>query len=92
MKKLQEYLEYQTQIALIIIGFALVYFGIYFFFEIKFLEDTYQMVQMKRYLRIVYDFGGKYTILTLLVLPGIIALVYGVKQFVDLKLENDSKL
>ncbi len=85
MEKLQKYLEYQTEIALIILGLALVVFGFYFYFDIKHLEETKKVIQMNRFLRIVYNLGGKYSILAFFEIFGMVVLFYSIKQLKDLK-------
>lgn len=92
MKKLKNILDYQTQIAIIVVGISLIIFGIYFFFEIISYEETNQVIQMNRMLRIIYDFGGKYCILVFFEILGIVTLFFGVKQLRELKSNEDETL
>jgi hypothetical protein len=84
MEKLKKYLEYQTAFALIVFGFALIIFGIYFFLEIKSAEQTGQVVQMKRIVRAIYNWGGKFTILFIFEIIGIMTLVSGIRQYKEI--------
>jgi uncharacterized membrane protein YidH (DUF202 family) len=92
MEKIKKYLEYQTAFALIVFGLALIVFGIYFFLEIKSAEETGQVVQMKRIVRAIYNLGGKFTILAIFEIIGIMTLVSGIRQFKEINSNSNKSL
>lgn len=80
MGKIENILEKQNKIWVFIIGLALIIGGFYFFFDMKTTEEAGQAVRMKRAFQYVYDFGGKYLILAIFEIVGIIALISGIQQ------------
>lgn len=76
----QYFLEKQRLFWLFVAGLALIIFGIYFFMEIQTAERNRETVRMNRIFRLIYDLGGKYTILALFEMVGLIAVISGIKQ------------
>lgn len=80
MSNLTKFLEKQNQIWTLIIGIALIAGGFYFFFYIKDFEDAGIEVSLPRYAKQLYKVGGKYTILAMFEIVGLIALISGIRQ------------
>ncbi len=66
--------EYQTILWTFVLGVVLIVFGFYQFFEISALEEAGKTVRMKKALEMIYNVGGKYTILAIFELIGLICL------------------
>lgn len=77
MKKI---LENQSIIWLIFLGISLIIFGIYTFLEIRTIEEEGGVFRTKKILQLIYNFGGKYTLLALFESIGIICVISGIKQ------------
>lgn len=73
-------LEKQKLFWLIAVGLALIIYGVYFFMEIKSIEENHGIVRMKRVFLLLYNLGGKYAILALFEIVGLITLIAGIKQ------------
>jgi len=80
MDKLKNILEKQNQIWVFLIGIALIIAGFYFFFHIQGLEEVGQEARFSRKIQWIYDYLGKYGILALFEIVGLIALVSGIRQ------------
>lgn len=80
MDKLKNILEKQNQIWVFLVGIALIIAGIYFFFHIQGLENAGQDVRFSRKIQWVYDILGKFGILAVFEIVGVIALISGIKQ------------
>lgn len=80
MSKLKNILEKQNQIWVILVGIALIVGGIYFFLDIQSKEIAGTEVRMKKILELIYNFGGKYTILAMFEVFGLIVLISGIQQ------------
>ncbi len=80
MSKLKNILEKQNQIWVFLIGIILIAAGIYFFLDIQSKEIAGTEVRMKKIFQLVYNFGGKYAILAIFEVVGLIALISGIQQ------------
>ena len=63
-----------------VIGIALIVYGIYLFIDINTMEANGQTVRMKKIFELIYNFGGKYTMLAIFEIVGIVVLISGIKQ------------
>ncbi|MNJ91847.1 hypothetical protein D3C87_95020 [compost metagenome] len=63
-----------------VIGVAFIIYGIYLFLDICTIETAGQPVRMKKILQVIYNLGGKQTILVIFELTGVILLVSGIQQ------------
>lgn len=79
MNNFQKLLEKMHLLWVPVIGLAFISYGIYDFFETSAKEVAGEPVNNGR-LRFLYDFGGKYAILGLFLILGIICVVVGIKQ------------
>lgn len=80
MNNLKNLLEKQNQIWLVIIGLVLIVYGVYEFQDIASKEASGQPVRMKKIMQYIYQAGGKYTILSMFEIVGIISLMSGILQ------------
>lgn len=74
-------LEKQKIFWLLIVGAALMIYGVYFFLELQSIEKANGAVQLKRIFLLVYNYGGKFTLLAIFELVGLITLFAGIKEF-----------
>lgn len=80
MSKIKHILEKQNQIWVFLVGIALIIGGFYFFFHIQGLEEAGQQVRFGRKIQWVYNYLGKYGILAVFEIVGLIALISGIQQ------------
>lgn len=77
---LKKILEKQSVIWTLLVGLALIVYGIYLFTEISSTESAGGVVRMKRIFQLLYDFGGKYSILAVFEVIGVISIISGIRQ------------
>lgn len=79
MSKLINILEKQYQIWIFLIGIVLIVGGVYFFLDIKSMEEAGKEVHMNKLFKLVYNFGGKYAILAYFEVIGLLSLISGIQ-------------
>lgn len=79
---MENILKNQQQFWLIIIGLALIIYGLYLFNDIRVIENKNGIVQLRRVFNVIYNIGGKYLILVIFEIIGILALVSGIKSII----------
>ncbi|MEM9141510.1 MAG: hypothetical protein AAGA86_00895 [Bacteroidota bacterium] len=80
MGKLKNILEKQNQIWVVLLGIALIITGLYLFFDIQGMEAAGREVRFGRRFQFVYDSLGKFGVLAVFEILGLIALISGIQQ------------
>lgn len=66
-----------------VIGVAFIVYGTYQFLELKALEAVGQVVRLPKAFQVLYDMGGKYTLLVAFIVAGCACLFMGIRQLRD---------
>jgi len=81
----KKFMEKQNTFWLIVIGFALIGYGIYFFFQLQAAEQGLTPLSIPRFFHFLYNIGGKFLASGVIILVGIIVEFFGIMDVISNK-------
>jgi len=79
----KKFIEKQNTFWLVVVGVAMIIFGIYYFFELKSAEEGLKTVSIPWFLGFIYNIGGKFLVSGIIVLLGVVSGFYGIMDILN---------